>query len=127
MITERSFGAAASGREDRLASSAIELVGGAEPTLERLVGILSEHSDPGFDGTCVHVPEWGYGTRSSTVFRLGPHGELTFRFAEGAPCETEYRDLSAEAVEALTGLTQRTAGSSTEQWRNRDERSAMDE
>ncbi|HEU4430198.1 MAG TPA: NRDE family protein [Myxococcota bacterium] len=43
--------------------------------------------------TCIHAGE--YGTRSSTLLRLGPaHEHDVLRFAGGAPCETAYEDLS---------------------------------
>ena len=43
--------------------------------------------------TCVHAG--GYGTRSSTLVRLGPDASRNeFRHAEGAPCQTEYEDLT---------------------------------
>ena len=39
--------------------------------------------------------ERGYGTRSSTLLWLGEPGTRSeWRFAEGAPCETEYEDRS---------------------------------
>ena len=37
----------------------------------------------------------GYGTRSSTLLRLGEPGTRSeWRFADGPPCETDYEDRS---------------------------------
>jgi uncharacterized protein with NRDE domain len=44
-------------------------------------------------GVCVHGD--GYGTRSSSLIAIGREG-TSYRFAEGPPCETEYRDVSPE-------------------------------
>ncbi|MBN2498661.1 MAG: NRDE family protein [Deltaproteobacteria bacterium] len=90
VLTERSFSDAAPERETwlqaRLASCA------RCPDAERFRELLSFHHpiDP-FDGTCVHVPWLGYGTRSATLIRLGAGGDL-FLHAEGPPCETPWAD-----------------------------------
>lgn len=80
----------------------------ASPKLERLRGELARldvtdpslldelgrvcrvHRDTPFESTCVHAGE--YGTRSSTLLRIG--SDPVLRYAEGAPCEAEYRDLT---------------------------------
>lgn len=51
------------------------------------------HSENALERTCIHTPE--YGTRSSTVLRLGAarDGDV-LRFASGAPCQTLYEDLT---------------------------------
>lgn len=65
--------------------------------LEALVGglaqVLGAHPDSSnsLENPCVHTAE--YGTRSSTVLAVGP-GQRTWRFADGAPCETKYQDFS---------------------------------
>lgn len=75
----------------------------AERVLEVLARVCRSHSDDSpFDSVCVHAGE--YGTRSSTLLRLGTElpgfaspesdSKSAFLFAEGAPCTTEYRDLS---------------------------------
>lgn len=69
-----------------LASGLEALVAG----LTRVLGEHPEHSNP-LENPCVHTSE--YGTRSSTVLAVGP-GQRTWRYADGAPCETKYRDFS---------------------------------
>ena len=51
------------------------------------------HPDPSnsLENPCVHRSE--YGTRSSTVLAVGPD-RRTWRYADGAPCETKYDDFS---------------------------------
>jgi uncharacterized protein with NRDE domain len=62
--------------------------------LDRLSTICCAHEgEPPYGATCVHAD--GYGTRSSTLLRLGGDGRGELRHAAGAPCETEYKDLSA--------------------------------
>jgi hypothetical protein len=95
VVTERSFGAAPSGREERLSQLAKELEIGPPPNDERLKEILSEHAEDAFDGICVHLPVIGYGTRSSTMLRLGER--VRFLHTEGAPCSSELQDLSETA------------------------------
>ncbi|MEF8776782.1 MAG: NRDE family protein [Haloarculaceae archaeon] len=55
----------------------------SEEWLDRAASVVADHEY----GVCVH--EDGYGTRSSTLVRLG-EGERTLRHAEGPPCETPY-------------------------------------
>lgn len=65
--------------------------------LDDLAGLCRSH-EPGprgaLDALCVHAA--GYGTRSSALLRLGEAGlgdpASVFRFADGAPCETDYED-----------------------------------
>jgi uncharacterized protein with NRDE domain len=69
--------------------------GPADRVLEGLAEVCRRHGGGGgpLDDTCIHTSV--YGTRSSTLLRLGDGlagGEL--RFADGAPCQSPYRDLS---------------------------------
>lgn len=71
--------------------------GPAERALEDLAEICRSHEGeaPGepLRDTCIHAG--GYGTRCSTLFKRGLRpAEHVFRFAEGPPCETEYRDMT---------------------------------
>ncbi len=107
-LTERSFGAGASWRHDRLAELARTLVGEDEPELADWQAILADHrpytglDQVGFDSMCVHARAVGYGTRSSTVVRLGQTPEqIEFHHAPGRPCETAFVDHSAEARQLL--------------------------
>ena len=72
---------------------------GGDAVLDGLAGLCRDHSEGErgpLDALCVHTP--AYGTRSSTLLRLADGGLLdshsVFRFADGAPCETEYEDYS---------------------------------
>jgi uncharacterized protein with NRDE domain len=60
--------------------------------LDELAEICRSHAGSGpFDATCVHAGD--YGTRSSTLLRLGREdGELFY--ASGAPCAREYMDFT---------------------------------
>jgi len=99
VVSERSYGAAGSGRDDflrrRLASP------GAEPSMEQWRQLLStrgsHEDDPAaaFDDVCVRVPQWGYGTRSSTWVRMGRTG-LRFATLERPPDQGVFEEITAE-------------------------------
>lgn len=78
--------------------------------ISRLEGVLADHSMPEavpaaadsdlppelarrVQALCVHTPS--YGTRSSTVVALAPNRVVTYRHADGPPCRTAFRDLTA--------------------------------
>jgi hypothetical protein len=68
---------------------------GADRVLDELAEICRGHGGGGgaLDDTCVHAG--GYGTRSSALLRLGETvDDGVFRFANGAPCQTEYDDFT---------------------------------
>ncbi|WP_327053054.1 NRDE family protein [Halomicrococcus gelatinilyticus] len=56
--------------------------------LDHVEDVLADHD---LDA-CVHGD--GYGTRSSSVVVLRADGTASYRFADGPPCETEYRDVA---------------------------------
>jgi uncharacterized protein with NRDE domain len=58
--------------------------------IDRAATVLADHEY----GVCVH--ENGYGTRSSSLIRLGDEPE--YRFAPGPPCETAYRRVAESQV-----------------------------
>ncbi|HKC52726.1 MAG TPA: NRDE family protein [Myxococcota bacterium] len=58
--------------------------------LFRLLGAHPAGSNP-LENPCVHTSE--YGTRSSSVLMLGA-AQHSYWFADGAPCETKYRDFT---------------------------------
>jgi uncharacterized protein with NRDE domain len=69
--------------------------GPRETLLDRLAALCRGHEeqDGALGAACIHAG--AYGTRSSTLLRLGARpgaGEL--RYAEGPPCATPYRDFS---------------------------------
>ncbi len=47
--------------------------------------VLRDHET----GACIHRD--GYGTRSSSLVTISADGEVAYEFADGPPCETEYR------------------------------------
>jgi uncharacterized protein with NRDE domain len=61
---------------------------GSADWLDRAAAVLADHEF----GVCIH--EDGYGTRSSSLLRLGD--EPTYRFAPGPPCETAYDPVHAD-------------------------------
>jgi hypothetical protein len=104
VFCERSLGAAEDRRADRLLSWVRDFESAPEPPNDAaLRARLSFHdpTDP-FAGTCVHLPpELPYGTRSSTLIRLGAvKDEVYFANAEGPPCRTQLCALTNE-VRAL--------------------------
>lgn len=67
---------------------------GAAGALDALAEVCRSHGGGGaLDDPCVHTPL--YGTRSSTLLRLGERdGDGVLRFVEGAPCENDYVDYT---------------------------------
>lgn len=115
-LTERSFGAGPSQRHERLDETRRRLLDEPEPSTERWRSILADHRPyaplgqlppdnvVGLDSMCVHAQPIGYGTRSSTVIRLGRSvDDVEFHHAPRRPCEAGFHDLSAEARRLLTG------------------------
>jgi uncharacterized protein with NRDE domain len=47
-------------------------------------------------GVCVHEPDRGFGTRSSSLFTLRADGTADVRFADGPPCETAFRRVEGQ-------------------------------
>ena len=96
VLTERSLGAAAGGREAWLSARLARWARGPAPSDAALAELLSFHDpeDP-FDGTCVHADWLGYGTRSTTLISLGASlaaGRLLF--SQGPPCRVRLEDRS---------------------------------
>lgn len=99
------FGAEPPPKVARLRARARRLAG--RPLDEALDGLARlcrghERGDP-LGSACVHTER--YGTRSSTLVALGEApGTGLFRFAEGAPCETEYADFTPLLRELARGF-----------------------
>ena len=93
VITERSFNTLPSGREERLAAGLSAWGTGAPPDDAALARLLSQHETPAFDGTCVHLPELGYGTRSASILRVDAQGGVHWRFAPGPPCVSPFETV----------------------------------
>ena len=99
VVTERSFDAAESGREELIARC-VEELDSSSVDLNALKDVLCQHAQDSFDGTCVHMLDYNYGTRSSTVITLGTSAANTrFWHADGPPCRTSYGDLTPQVAE----------------------------
>ncbi len=91
----------------RLRARLAEMDLGARPEalVADLFRVLGGHPDPSnsFENPCVHSAS--YGTRSSSVLLAGP-GRRAYWYADGAPCETKYRDFTAllDDLHAPAGL-----------------------
>jgi len=92
-VTERSFDAAPSGREDALR--------GWSPSFEELRGGLAIHRDSPMDSTCVHAEEFNYGTKSATWIEYDEAGPARFEFTDGPSCTTPWEDLSDQLRASL--------------------------
>ena len=83
----------------------VDLAAPAGALVAELFRVLGGHPDPSnpFENPCVHTAE--YGTRSSSVLLAGP-GRRAYWYADGAPCETKYRDFTAllDDLHAPAGL-----------------------
>jgi len=97
VITERSLGAGDDG--PRVARARAALDGAAAPVpFEAWAELLCLHAVPDpRQGTCLHVPAFGYGTRSSFVLRLGPDPAAALcAWTEGPPCTSRWVDGTVE-------------------------------
>jgi uncharacterized protein with NRDE domain len=105
VITERSLGAGTAEREIVVRKWFEDFASGPPPGDDALAGLLARHGDDPLSSVCVHLDERRYGTRSSTIFRLGEDGRpLRLLHANGPPCRTPYADLGASLAE-LAGTT----------------------
>lgn len=92
VLTERSFGAAENARKERVLAQCQQLLADGKLNEKSLKTLLSRCEVGSIDSTCVNLPEMNYGTRSSTILRLGKR--RCFLHARGAPCSARYRDMS---------------------------------
>jgi uncharacterized protein with NRDE domain len=66
----------------------------ARDVLDSLAEVCRDHEGEGaIDSACVHAGP--YGTRSSTLLRVGGDDGGELRFADGAPCRHAYRDFTS--------------------------------
>lgn len=96
VVTERSLGGDDHGRTERVHTRLDPLLArGAAPRLEELAPALRDHDeDDRLAATCIHVPELGYGTRSSLLLDVRPdHAGTRWLWAEGAPCTVPYEEV----------------------------------
>ncbi len=90
-MTERSYGAAPSGREGFLRSALDRLGAGAEPQPAAWHELLATHAGAGLamDGLCVHMDAMNYGTRSAELLRVTEErARSDWQHIEGRPCVT---------------------------------------
>jgi len=75
---------------DRLAAElAVEPGESSTDWLDRAASLIGDHDY----GVCIHRDR--FGTRSSSLVTIGSEGS-TYRFADGPPCETEYRRVEGQ-------------------------------
>jgi len=88
VVTERSLGGDDRARTETVRTLWSGLRPGRVPSSEELFAILRHHRPENPLGSvCVHLPELGYGTRSSCTLRLGTGAaDVELWWAEGAPC-----------------------------------------
>ncbi|HVE84551.1 MAG TPA: NRDE family protein [Myxococcales bacterium] len=100
VVTERSLGGDDRARTETVRELWRGLPAGLTPSAEELFAILRHHQpDDPLGSVCVHLPELGYGTRSSCTLRLGRGtADVELWWAEGAPCTA--------APQRLDGLAQ---------------------
>ncbi|MFB6091401.1 MAG: NRDE family protein [Haloquadratum sp.] len=58
---------------------------------DRAADVLGTHEF----GVCVHEPDRGFGTRSSSLVTLYDDGRSAFAFADGPPCDTPFRPIES--------------------------------
>ncbi|HEX3772108.1 MAG TPA: NRDE family protein [Polyangiaceae bacterium] len=97
IVTESSLGGRDRTRTERLTDLLAAFDRSRAPEPEAMEALLRIHdAEHPFGGTCVHVPELGYGTRSSAVLYAAPRlADSRLYWAEGSPCTTPYEDRSA--------------------------------
>lgn len=93
VITERSFDAAPTKRED-LVRELIDAWPAEGPSDSDLQTMLQQRSADGFEGVRVLVPAMNYGTRSSTIVRLRAEQPPVFLHAHGPPDEAPFEPYS---------------------------------
>jgi uncharacterized protein with NRDE domain len=109
VITERSFNAAPSQREDQLIDEARRLADLPGPPLSELEEALQVHREEPIESTCVHLAELNYGTRSASIISYDKAGPRSYRYAPGPPCCNAFEDVSQAMLEGLQSGDQRVA------------------
>jgi uncharacterized protein with NRDE domain len=109
IVTERSFGAAPSYREEQLLLEAQRFAESPSPPLTALEESLRTHRSEAMDSTCVHLPELNYGTRSASILRFDETGLRSYRYAPGPPCCNAFADLSQDIADGFLSGDQSVA------------------
>jgi hypothetical protein len=101
VLTERSLGAG--DEANRVASIQTAVAGRARTVpFDTWAELLRRHSSPDpREGTCLHVPAFGYGTRSSFLLQLDPGAVGQCAWTEGPPCTSPWVDGTALLCEVL--------------------------
>jgi hypothetical protein len=100
VVSERSFGAAGSGRDDFLKSRLRSMERSGEPSPEQWRQLLATRGDhdgdpsAAFDDVCVRVPQWGYGTRSSAWVRVSSAGEQRYAKIDTPPDQGPFEEIT---------------------------------
>jgi uncharacterized protein with NRDE domain len=102
VLTERSLGAGDDGARSARTRAAVQGRVGVLP-LDAWAELLRHHVYPQVrEGTCLHAPDLGYGTRSSFVLQLGAAGRVAHcAWTEGPPCTSPFIDGTALLREVL--------------------------
>ncbi len=92
IITERSLGGDDRARTELVRQGFRAVAASLSPTVESLAALMRQHQPENPVGSpCVHLPELGYGTRSSLLLLLGKSwGPTRVLWAEGPPCQNAY-------------------------------------
>lgn len=92
VVTERSLGGDDRARTELAAALWAPIAAAGKPDVPALESLLRQHRpDDPLGGTCVHLPAFNYGTRSSLVLLLGETRPATRLFwAEGPPCTAPF-------------------------------------
>jgi uncharacterized protein with NRDE domain len=102
VVTERSLGGDDKSRSELVRDRWAKLAPRYPPDPAALQSLLAVHSEDLLGGTCVHVPAFNYGTRSSTVLLLARQlFDSRLYCADGPPCTAPFSNIS----ELLQGLT----------------------
>ena len=103
IVTERSFGAAPTRRDGWLRDQ-VSAWGDQPPTDARLAALMGTHGTPTTERTCVHLEARGYGTRSSSILRMGHElDSVTWLEAAGPPCVTDHAAVDLTGLMAAQG------------------------
>ena len=109
VVTERSFAAAPSYREEQLVLEAQRVGESQLPPMTALKESLRAHRAVAMDSTCVHLPELNYGTRSASVVRFDQAGPRSYHYAPGPPCSEAFEDLSQGMLDGFRSGDQSVA------------------